>query len=138
MANNDDIIKKIEAIDESVLPDKEEILRRLKEEADSPKKVSPDSITNDPVTKSNSGSNVPLIIGMFFQFIFTVFGGGMLISGLIAGFSVKWDTSLEDGVANISIVLAIVGGILFAIGIWLTFFLYKKALKKYVASKIKK
>ena len=177
--SNDELIQKIEAIDESVLPDKEEILRRLRAGADSYNKNSSDSSLsdnniskndssdndsdsnsgNDSISKSVSeinmdagissvnsnnsnntskGSNkVLLSVGMFFQFIFTVLGGGMFISGLISGFSVKWDTSVKDGVANISIFLSIIGGIFFAVGIILIFVLYKLALKGYLRSKLR-
>ncbi len=66
-----------------------------------------------------------LPIGMIFQFLFTVIGGGLFISGLIAGFSLKWDMSGEDNKARIALLLAIFGGILFLIGILITVFLYK-------------
>lgn len=132
--DDDELIKKIEAIDESVLPDKEEILKKLR--ANAGKKVESAKKTDNVNTKSK-GNSILLPIGMFFQFIFTVAGGGMFISGLIAGFSVGWDTSQGDGTANISIFLSIVGGIMFAIGIALAFILYKAALKRYIAGKMK-
>lgn len=127
LKEKEELIKKIEALDASVLPDKDEILKRIKSEAGK----------NDSDSKKNKGNSILLPIGLFFQFIFTVMGGGMFISGLIAGFSVKWDTSLQDGIANISIILAIVGGIFFVVGIILAFVLYKAALKRYISSKIK-
>ena len=66
-----------------------------------------------------------LPIGMIFQFMFTVIGGGLLISGLIAGFSLHWDMSGEDNRARIALLLAIFGGILFVIGIMITVILYR-------------
>lgn len=128
LQEKEDLIKTIEAMDASVLPNKDEILNKIKSEAGK---------KSDKETSKSKGNSFLLPIGLFFQFIFTVIGGGMFISGLIAGFSVKWDTTLDDGVANISIVLAIAGGILFAVGIALAFILYKAALKRYISSKLK-
>ena len=130
LKEKEELIQKIEAMDESVLPDKDEILRKLKSNYEKEKNT-------ENKAKSTTGNSFLLPVGMFFQFIFTVAGGGMLIAGLIAGFSVKWDTSLNDGIANISIVLVFVGGIMFAIGIALIFILYKAALKRYLSSKMK-
>ncbi len=66
-------------------------------------------------------------IGMIFQFLFTVIGGGLLVSGLIAGFSLHWDMSGDDIRARIALLMAIFGGILFTVGVLMTVFLLKIA-----------
>ena len=62
---------------------------------------------------------------MIFQFIFTVCGGGLLIAGLIMGFSLGWDISGDDNTARIALIFAIFGAVLFFVGVVIAVFLYK-------------
>lgn len=66
-----------------------------------------------------------LPIGMFFQFTFTVGGGGLLIAGLISGFSMNWDLAGDDNKCRIALVMAIFGGIFFVVGVLIMVFIYK-------------
>ena len=71
-----------------------------------------------------------LPVGMVFQAIFTICGGGMFIAGLIAGFYFRWDMSLPDNKGRISLLLTLVGGLLLFTGILIMIFLYKAVTAK--------
>jgi hypothetical protein len=75
-------------------------------------------------------NKVILPVGMFFQFIFTVCGGGLLVAGIIVGFSVGWDMTLPDNKGRISLLLTLVGGALFLVGIFIMVILYKLVTSK--------
>lgn len=71
-----------------------------------------------------------LPLGMFFQFIFSVAGGGSFIAGLISGFSVHFDMSAENNIGKISVLLIIVGLFMLIIGITIFVVLYKLVVNK--------
>ena len=70
-------------------------------------------------------NNYLIPVGMGFQFLFTVVGGGFFISGLLMGFYVKWDLTLENNYGKIAILMTFFGGIMFITGIVIAILLYK-------------
>lgn len=93
---------------------------------------------NDMNQKSDKGINMDksintgrrlafLPVGMVFQFLFTVCGGGCLIAGIIAGCKVGWNMELENNLGRISLLLVIFGAAFFVIGIGISVILFKAA-----------
>ncbi len=66
-----------------------------------------------------------LPIGMVFQFLLTVCGGGLFIAGLIGGFYFGWDFAAEDNKSAIALLMVIFGAVLFVLGVLVAVFLYK-------------
>ena len=65
---------------------------------------------------------IPVVMG--FQFLFTVLGGGLFVSGLLIGFDVKWDMTLENNYGKIALLMAFFGGMMLFMGIVAAVFLY--------------
>ena len=69
------------------------------------------------------GPAAEIWIIMALQFLFTVAGGGSMIGGLIAGCHEGWNMDPE-GIGRICLLLSLLGGIFFLIGIFLLVFLF--------------
>ena len=88
-----------------------------------------EDISIDKTEKSSmqAGKMTFLPVGMIFQFLFTVIGGGLLISGLIVGIRVGFDMNLQNNLGRISILMIAFGFLMFLIGVALAIILYKLA-----------